>query len=1450
MAKGINKTISIFLDGKAVENSSKAIREALAKATNEINNMTIGTKQYIDKSKQIEYLKKILNEHNAQLKSTGSLWDKLKEKGKEFQGLIQGAFFISRAASNVQSWMQEYVAEFSKLDKAMAETQRYTKMTREEVKELNDELKKLDTTTPVEQLHKLAAKAGDLGYTSKEDVLKFVDAADKMNKVLGSNIGEEAAAQITKLTQVFGTDKTMGVQGATLATASAINELDKQTSASAKDILEFTTNLSAVGKAAGLTQADIIGLGATLTSKLQDGGASAVQLTKLLTKMYTDPSKFAKAAGMEVKQFANLIKTDANGALLQLFDNISQKGGLESLVPMFNELGIGAAKGVKIFSTLADNVNDLRKNQELANQTYREGTSIVNDFNLVNETRAAQLEKAKNAVTDAKAELGESLIPIMTKLTEGTAEFFSVLSTGAKFIVENRELVMATVAALATYWAIKNRNLLLEKAEIALAGFKNKAKREAIALDLSAAAATAKATATEAANTLGAETNLLARQKLRLEKAKGTQAAYLQELVLKQEAVVRNAATRATITQTAATVANTQALHAQRIAMASSPWGWILLAAGALVGIIAKITKNLRESNAALREFNKEAAVQTYHVKELFDQLGKLKKGTEEYNAVQKEIIDTYPDLLKNQVDEHGNLINLKDAYDLVVKSIETKIAQQKLSAAIDKIIEDSMDKQTKYLQNFPVEIQKQIKALADAGKSADEILEEINKKLAEPIKKVASIRTIYDDFGGYYDIESYSEDYKNLQKIVGEVKNTVSKISEQKAKLSPFITAGDIIEETELEKLQKKLTALKNEKSELWIAEKKKDPEIESQIKELEKQIKKLQEVKKTVVTGDITGDDLDAEAKKKIEALKKFEDEVAKLREQQRINQLTDFEKTRAQIEKQYNDLIEKSKQFGAKGKEIAEKLETEKGEAVVAAAQKYLEKYSDVAKKLQDEMLKLAEKTAPSSQESKLINDLLGSEKEWNEKINAIKTHLEVLEDMYSNATTEEEKAEVQKKQDELFNIKLEAEYQLQIARTNIIKKYTEETADFVKQKTDEQYLASLSAEEKEEVLLERQKKAVKDRYDEEIKKTKELLAEKKKLGNATKDEIKQLEDLLKELEKLKANSDIEIEVSIKKDDDWRDKLKQFASDFQEIAGSITSIMDSMNQIAINNMQKELNAFKKSKDAELSKFKDTKNKEKKSLDEQVNQGIISQEYYNAQVEKMNEEVAAEEQRIVDEKEAKELALKKEQFRRDKQAAIIKAIISGAVAVMQTLSQWGMPWGLIPAALMVAATAAEIAVISSQPEPYKLGGFTGKKKNRMIQVNEDGEEWIASNKLLQNKETAPLIQALEKFQTGDKTPLRELVYQTSIPNGELLSQAASTINHNFTTTKTETVIEKHYVTSNAQTQNNDDMIASVNKLNKFLDENKVLEATLNRELLLRFTKNEDMLKKLSKIK
>lgn len=422
MAKEVHKQINLWLNSQGIENNLKSVRQAITKTANELAKLPIGSEEWVKKSEKLKKLKDIYGELNSEIKETSKT---LKEHNKKLNDTVVAAGAISAvyatASSAVHRFVattQEYVEAYARMDDAMTNVSKYTGLTREEVKQLNEEFRKMDTRTPTEKLNALAADAGRLGITSKEAIKDFVEAADIINVALGEDLGEDAVKEIGKLAEMFGTTNTMGLRGAMLATGSAINTLAQSSSASERYLMDFTSRLSGAANQAKMTQAEVLGFASVLDQNKQQVEMSATAMQKLMMDMFTEPAKYAKLAGMSVKDFSDLLKNDANEALLTFFETLNRKGGLSDLAPIFDKLGLDGARASGVISVLAQNIDDVRKEQELANTAFQEGTSVINEAAAVNGNAAAQLEKAKKKMQDMKAELGKELIPILTQLYE------------------------------------------------------------------------------------------------------------------------------------------------------------------------------------------------------------------------------------------------------------------------------------------------------------------------------------------------------------------------------------------------------------------------------------------------------------------------------------------------------------------------------------------------------------------------------------------------------------------------------------------------------------------------------------------------------------------------------------------------------------------------------------------------------------------------------------------------------------------------------------------------------------------------------------------------------------------------------------------------------------------------------------------------------------------------
>lgn len=193
MAKGVNKYINVYINGKQVENNINSIRAAITLLTREQKKMTIGSDKYIQTTKKIKKLNKILQEHRE---SIGSMVKTQRTAIEELLTYVSTIVHVGTIYKTVTSFIQQFTNEYQKMSDVYADVMKYTGLTSEEVKTLNDELKKIDTRTPTEQLNILAGEAGKLGIQGVKNIRDFVEAADIINIALGEDLGEGAVKNI------------------------------------------------------------------------------------------------------------------------------------------------------------------------------------------------------------------------------------------------------------------------------------------------------------------------------------------------------------------------------------------------------------------------------------------------------------------------------------------------------------------------------------------------------------------------------------------------------------------------------------------------------------------------------------------------------------------------------------------------------------------------------------------------------------------------------------------------------------------------------------------------------------------------------------------------------------------------------------------------------------------------------------------------------------------------------------------------------------------------------------------------------------------------------------------------------------------------------------------------------------------------------------------------------
>ena len=438
--------------------------EYSVKALNQqMQGMQRGTEQF----KQMELKAKQLKAELQAVRAEGVAQESWIKRSADWFNRMQGlALGAVAAISGITFTVKKCVEEYAKMDDEMTNVRKYTGQAAEEVERMNEDFKQLDTRTPRQKLNQLAEDAGRLGITSTAAVEEFVDGADKINVALGDDLGDKAVSQIGKLAQMFGEDKTKGLRGAMLATGSAVNELAQNSSASAGYLVDFTARVAGVGKQAGFTQAQIMGLASVLDQNMQQDETAATAVQNLLAKMFQDSAKFAQIAGLNVKEFAKTLKEDANGALLQFLAAMRAKGGFADLAPMFEEMKMDGSRATGVLTVLADKLDDIKSAQNLANEAYAEGTSVLNEFETQNESVQAQLDKASKKFLDLSIELGQKLYPAARYCISAASLGVRALSTLVDFVKDYWRILIVLTAAIVTYTAVSKAKLIADKAQM------------------------------------------------------------------------------------------------------------------------------------------------------------------------------------------------------------------------------------------------------------------------------------------------------------------------------------------------------------------------------------------------------------------------------------------------------------------------------------------------------------------------------------------------------------------------------------------------------------------------------------------------------------------------------------------------------------------------------------------------------------------------------------------------------------------------------------------------------------------------------------------------------------------------------------------------------------------------------------------------------------------------
>jgi len=311
-----------------------------------------------------------------------------------------------------------------------------------------------------------------------------------------------------------------------------------------------------------------------------------------------------------------------------------------------------------------------------------------------------------------------------------------------------------------------------------------------------------------------------------------------------------------------------------------------------------------------------------------------------------------------------------------------------------------------------------------------------------------------------------------------------------------------------------------------------------------------------------------------------------------------------------------------------------------------------------------------------------------------------------------------------------------------------------------------------------------------------------------------------------------------------ENWIDPIKGLMDNLgaltQQAADGIITIMNLNLESQRTMLDSYINDIEDSTDAALS-----------NVEKLYKYNFITTEQYE------KKKIQLEEQ-----KNSKIKAAREEQFKKEQEAAVIMAVIQGALAIVQAYGQLGPIAGTIAALLIAGVTIAQISTIQSQPVPeYETGGLIegpshnqgGIKMNAPSgKVELEGGEYIINKNTVKQPGVKQLLEDInnDKINAVDANKIVDNISETNkiTDNKSLTTSEINKVidNKSLTTTnemnniadnKSLTTIETNKITDNKYltTSEINNIIESVknNKSLKVEETNKIVDSIKNNKSL-----------------
>lgn len=369
-----------------------------------------------------------MNELKGGAKTAGFSISSMADSFNKYSAL--GATVIAGLTGVVLS-VQKIIDINGKLSDAQADVSKTTGMTKTEVDDLTKSFGLLETRTSRIDLLKIAEQGGRLGVP-KAEIQDFVKTMNMAAVSLGDSFTggvDEVAEKLGKIKFLFKETKDMGVEEAYNSIGSAINDLGANGTASEANIAEFTKRIGSLTDVLKPTVQETLALGTAFEESGIEAETSSRAYNIFMKQASTESGKFAQVMGISKKAVEDMINTNPMNFMLDFAKGMNGMNATE-VAKTLDFLGVNADGANKVIGAMGNNFERFHELIDLSNNSFASGTSLINEYNIKNETLGATLEKISKKISGAFS--SETFINWLTIAVSWFANFIGATENANK----------------------------------------------------------------------------------------------------------------------------------------------------------------------------------------------------------------------------------------------------------------------------------------------------------------------------------------------------------------------------------------------------------------------------------------------------------------------------------------------------------------------------------------------------------------------------------------------------------------------------------------------------------------------------------------------------------------------------------------------------------------------------------------------------------------------------------------------------------------------------------------------------------------------------------------------------------------------------------------------------------------------------------------------------------